>query len=138
LELDGPPVTADPVLLDAVITNLLDNALQHTPSSAPVRVRVGSADPGRVRLTVEDGGAGVPDAELPRLFDRFHRAPRTGATSRPGTGIGLAVVRGFAEAMGGRVLARRSELGGLAIDLDLPEAPSLASPPARAGAAGRP
>jgi signal transduction histidine kinase len=72
-----------------------------------------------VRLTVEDSGPGVADAALVHVFERFYRgeAGRRGAS---GTGIGLAVVRGFVEAMGGRVSARRSELGGLAVDIELP------------------
>ena len=78
---------------------------------------------GFVRLTIEDGGPGVPDDALPRLFDKFYRVPGGPGGSRSGTGIGLAVVRGLIEATGGRVQARRSELGGLAIDLDLPAAP---------------
>ena len=84
-----------------------------------------------VRLTVEDSGPGVPEEALPRLFEKFYRPPRppaaagraaAAAGARSGTGIGLAVVRGLVEAQGGTVRARRSRLGGLAIDLDLPAA----------------
>src|SRR6476646_10782509 len=85
-----------------------------------------------VRLTIEDGGPGVPPEALPRLFEKFYRVPRKGEGSRRGTGIGLAVVRGIVEAMGGQVRARTSSLGGLALDVDLPAAP----PPAPAGAGG--
>jgi signal transduction histidine kinase len=69
----------------------------------------------------------VPDEALPRLFDKFYRVPGAPKGSRSGTGIGLAVVRGLVEAMGGRAAARRSDLGGLAIDLDLPAARAHAS-----------
>jgi two-component system, OmpR family, sensor histidine kinase BaeS len=72
---------------------------------------------------VEDSGPGVPDDSLAWLFDKFYRVTGPGRGSRSGTGVGLAVVRGLAEAMGGRVTARRSDRGGLAIDLDLPIAP---------------
>jgi K+-sensing histidine kinase KdpD len=58
-----------------------------------------------------------------RLFDKFYRVPGRPAGSRGGTGIGLAVVRGLSDAMDATVRARRAELGGLAIDLDLPVAP---------------
>ena len=75
---------------------------------------------GRVRVTIEDGGPGVPAESLPRLFEKFYRVPRKGEGSRRGTGIGLAVVRGLIEAMGGQVVARPSSLGGLAVDFDVP------------------
>jgi two-component system, OmpR family, sensor histidine kinase BaeS len=82
-----------------------------------------------VRVTVEDGGPGVPEDALGRLFEKFYRVPEARRESRAGTGIGLAVVRGLVEAMGGAVHARRSTLGGLAIDIDLPAArvPDLAT-----------
>ena len=70
----------------------------------------------------EDGGPGVPEDALPRLFEKFYRVPGGPRGSRTGTGIGLAVVQGLLEATGGRCAARRSELGDLAIDLDLPVA----------------
>jgi two-component system sensor histidine kinase KdpD len=121
-DLVGPPVAADPVLLDAVVTNILNNAFEHTPPSAPIRIAVGAGEDGFARLTVEDGGPGVPDETLGQLFDRFYQvAPGAGA-ARPGTGVGLAVARGFTEAMGGRIRARRADLGGLAVDVELPKA----------------
>ena len=131
VELAGPPVTVDPVFLDEAVTNALENAIKYAPEDAPIRVvaRPAPAE-GRVRLTIEDGGPGVPDATLPLLFDKFYRVPGTPGGSRSGTGIGLAVVRGLVEAMGGRVEARPSELGGLAIDIDLPAAAALAPAPA--------
>jgi len=120
---DSPPVEVDPVFLDEALTNVLDNAVKYTPAGTRLRVR-SSELPGEpfVRLTVEDAGPGAPDDALPRLFDKFYRVPGADRGSRSGTGVGLAVVRGLVEAMGGRVAARRSELGGLAVDLDLPVA----------------
>ena len=67
---------------------------------------------GFVRLTVEDGGAGVPDEALEHLFEKFYRAPGAAKGSRSGMGIGLAVVHGLVAAMGGQASARRSDLGG--------------------------
>jgi two-component system sensor histidine kinase KdpD len=110
---------ADPVFVDAVLTNLLENEARHTPPGTTVRVSTGPAlEPGFVRLTVEDDGPGVPEAALARLFGKFYRVPGQ-RSSRHGTGIGLAVVQGLVVAMGGQVAARRSALGGLAIDVDL-------------------
>ena len=119
--LDAPPVLVDPVFLDDAVTNVLENAVKYTEPSTPVRI-IAQALPGEgfVRLTIEDGGRGVPEDALPRLFEKFYRVPGGPRGSRAGTGIGLAVVLGLVEASGGRVAARRSALGGLAVDLDLP------------------
>ncbi len=123
LVLDVPPVFVDPVFLDDAVTNVLENAVKYTDPTAPVRVTARAlADEPYVRLTVEDGGRGVPEDALPRLFEKFYRVPGGPRGSRAGTGIGLAVVQGLVEASGGRVKARRSQLGGLAVDLDLPVA----------------
>lgn len=116
------PVLVDPVFLDEALTNVLDNALKFTGPASTIRVTAEAPDGQVVRLVVEDNGAGVPDELLGRVFDKFFRAPPTGIRGRPGTGIGLAVVRGLVEAMGGEVLARRSELGGLAVEIGLRQA----------------
>jgi two-component system sensor histidine kinase KdpD len=122
VRLDAPAVSVDPIFLDEAVTNMLENALKYTPPGTGIRLSAIESDDGFVKLTVEDAGPGVPEDALPRLFDKFYRVPGRSAGSRSGTGIGLAVVRGLVEAMGGRASARRSELGGLAIDLDLPVA----------------
>ncbi len=117
---DGlPAVLVDPVLMGVVLMNLLDNAIVHAASPAPVRISAGPTDDGRVRLVIEDGGAGVPREALPHLFDRFYRVPGSGGGARTGLGIGLSIVRGLVEAMGGIVQASHSRLGGLAIGVTL-------------------
>lgn len=123
VDVSAQPVRVDPIFLDEAFANLLENALKFTSPGDAVHVRAGEiTDDGFVRLTVEDSGPGVPEAALERLFEKFYRAGTDPRASRPGTGIGLAVVRGLTEAMGGRVAARASDLGGLAIDLFLPTA----------------
>jgi two-component system sensor histidine kinase KdpD len=119
IKLDAPPVEVDPIFLDESFTNIVENAIKYTPPDARICIGARVLGDGRIRLTIEDAGPGVPDDALPRLFDKFYRVPGGRRSSRSGTGIGLAVVRGLVEAMGGQVAARRSELGGLAIDLDL-------------------
>ena len=144
VEVASEPVLVDPVFLDEALTNLVENAIRHTTAGTPIRIGSQPADGGFVRLTVEDGGPGVPAAALPHLFEKFFQATpeRRGRQpvrqSRAGTGIGLAVVRGLSEAMGGRAEARASSLGGLAVDLDLPAAElpaELAGPSSTAAAA---
>ena len=117
-----PPVLADEVLMGQVFANTIDNAAKYGGPDAPIRIAAELTPAGRVVVTIEDGGPGVPDDALPRLFEKFYRVPRKGEGSRRGTGIGLAVVRGLVESMGGTVTARRSELGGLAVVFDLPVA----------------
>jgi two-component system sensor histidine kinase KdpD len=115
---DLPSVRADAVLLDQVVSNLLENAVNHAGEGAPIRVSAVMASD-TVRLVIEDGGRGVPETSLPHLFDRFHRVS-TADGARPGFGLGLAVVRGLIEAMGGSVVASHSQLGGLAVTVTLP------------------
>jgi two-component system sensor histidine kinase KdpD len=119
-----PPVLIDAVFLDESLTNLLENAVRYAPPPAPIRVAARSTESGFVTLVVEDGGPGVPVESLESVFDKFYRVARPHEGARRGMGIGLAVVRGLVEAMGGRTLARASELGGLAIELTLPIAAS--------------
>jgi two-component system, OmpR family, sensor histidine kinase KdpD len=123
VRLNVPPVRTDPVFVDAAFRNLVENTIRHTPPGTAVRVSASELNDGYVRLTVEDAGPGVPADALPRIFEKFYRVD--GRTrSRQGTGIGLAVVQGLIEAAGGRVGARASDMGGLAIDVDLPIAPA--------------
>ncbi len=119
-DLRASTVEVDPVFVDEAVANVLDNAVKYTPDGALVRVSASDLGPDRVLLTVEDNGPGVPDEVLSRLFEKFYRAPRGGRPAREGTGIGLAVARGLVEATGGMVVARRSALGGLAVDIELP------------------
>lgn len=116
---DLPPIRADAVLLDTIVANLLENAARYAPPPAPLRIAA-ARHAYRIRLAVEDGGPGVPEAALGRLFDKFFRVEQRGTGSRRGLGIGLAVVRGLAESMGGTVDAAASELGGLAVSVELP------------------
>lgn len=126
---DLPPVLVDEVHLDAVLSNLLDNALKYSPGDSPIRISACQApDGGMVRLVVEDGGSGVPDEALGRLFEKFYRIAPAVAPSRRGSGIGLAIVRGLTEAMDGTVTADRSSLGGLAVTIELPTTAPAALP----------
>lgn len=96
---------ADVDRLGQVLTNLLDNALRHTPSGGHVllsAVRVGE----RLRITVRDDGEGIPAEHLPRIFDRFYRADTARDRAHGGSGVGLSIARSIADAHGGSVSAR--------------------------------
>jgi two-component system sensor histidine kinase KdpD len=131
-----PPVLADAVLLDGLVTNLVENVARHAPAPAPLDIST-REDAGRIRLAVDDGGAGVPEAERERLFDKFYRSPSAAAGSRRGLGVGLAIVRGMTEAMGGTVTAEQSPLGGLRIEVELPAAAAVPADTAGTAAASR-
>jgi two-component system sensor histidine kinase KdpD len=130
IELDLPPdvpnVRADAALLDRVVANLLENAVKYARPDDAIRVRGFASTDATVSLTVEDGGPGVAEEALPLLFDRFYRVERAGEGPRRGFGLGLAVVRGLVDAMGGSVSAARSGLGGLAVTVVLPAAEARA------------
>jgi two-component system sensor histidine kinase KdpD len=123
---DLPPVRADAVLLDGILSNLVENVARHAPAPAPLAIAAATTADGRVSLTIDDGGPGLPDAARSRLFTKFHAPGNAARSSRPGLGLGLAIVRGMAEAMGGSASAAVSPLGGLRIELSLP---AVASPP---------
>jgi two-component system, OmpR family, sensor histidine kinase KdpD len=117
---DLPDVEVDPGLLERVVANLVDNALQHTPPGTGVRV-AGSSLGGRVQLRVVDRGLGVPDPEKELIFEPFQRLGD--APGGDGVGLGLAVAKGLTEAMGGALVAEDTPGGGLTMIVDLRAAP---------------
>jgi two-component system sensor histidine kinase MprB len=123
--LDAEPclVRAAPARLERAIANLLDNACKWNPPAPPTPPARPAGDPIEVRvrggvLEVRDHGPGIAAEDLPRVFDRFYRAP--GARARPGSGLGLAIVRQMAEGHGGAVHAANDPDGGARLTLELP------------------
>ncbi|MGD0064085.1 MAG: DUF4118 domain-containing protein [Streptosporangiaceae bacterium] len=115
---DGfPLVLADPGLLERVLANLFSNALRHSPAGRPPELQAQLVD-GTVLLEVVDHGQGVPDEQKERIFEPFTRV----GDRYPGVGLGLAVAKGFAEAMGGRIVATDTPGGGLTVRITLPAA----------------
>jgi signal transduction histidine kinase len=88
-----------------------------------VRVSARPSEGGAIVLAVDDAGPGVPADALPHLFERFYRVRSGPEGSRHGMGLGLAIAKGFVEAMGGAITAQTSDLGGLGIRIELPAAP---------------
>ncbi|RKN37896.1 sensor histidine kinase [Streptomyces hoynatensis] len=134
VELDIPEtlpfVAADPGLLERSVANIVENAVKYGPAGTPVQVRA-SALGNRVELRVVDRGRGVPDSEKDRIFEPFQRF---GDTPRgDGVGLGLAVARGFAEAMRGTLDAEDTPGGGLTMVLTLPTAAGAQDAPAGEG-----
>ncbi|MBW4090090.1 MAG: sensor histidine kinase KdpD [Proteobacteria bacterium] len=127
LPADLPMLAIDMVLFEQVLFNLLDNAAKYAPGGTAITVRARRHD-GRVRLEVLDEGPGIPADDLGRIFDKFYRAPATDRRP-PGIGLGLAICRGFVEAMGGTITAaNRADRPGAVFSIDLPEPPPLLLP----------
>jgi two-component system sensor histidine kinase KdpD len=112
---DLPLVRADPGLLERVLANLFSNALRHSPPDMRPMLRA-KEDGDRVVLDVVDHGAGVPAGLKERIFEPFARLD----ARSPGVGLGLAVAKGFAEAMGGTIVAIDTPGGGLTVRVTLP------------------
>ncbi len=127
--LEPAPVAGDPVLLERLAQNLLDNAVRYNlPRHGQVTVTSGTAG-GSVYLTVENTGPPVPPYEIPSLFEPFRRVPTTErradsvtASITRGAGLGLSIVRAVARAHGGDVQASPREAGGLIARVRLPAA----------------
>jgi two-component system, OmpR family, sensor histidine kinase MprB len=111
-ELEETTVEGSPVTIERAIWNLLDNAAKWSAPGSRVEVKVADGE-----VVVRDHGPGIDEDDLPKVFDRFYRAPA--ARGRPGSGLGLAIVRQVAEAHGGRVVAERAEGGGTRMTLRL-------------------
>jgi two-component system sensor histidine kinase KdpD len=107
-----PRVLADPGLLERALANVIDNAVRFSPPGVPPRVTAGAVD-GYVDVRVVDRGPGVPRADRERLFVPFQRVGDSGQSE--GVGLGLAVARGFVEAMGGEIEVEDTPGGGLTI-----------------------
>jgi len=125
-----PPVDVDAGLLERAVANVIDNAVRHSPDGSPVRVEAGEVA-GRVDLRVIDRGPGIPLAARERLFRPFQRLG-DGATDT-GVGLGLAVARGFVEAMGGEIAVEDTPGGGLTMVMSLPVATRNRRPERAAG-----
>ncbi len=110
-------VDADLNRLRQVIANLLDNALKYTPAGGRVRIEAGPAEDG-VRIAVRDTGPGIPDEDLPHIWERLYRGDRSRST--PGLGLGLSLVQAIVRAHGGTVAARSLPEGGAEFTVLLP------------------
>ncbi|MEU0523228.1 sensor histidine kinase [Streptomyces niveus] len=130
----GPSLHADPVRLRQAVSNLVSNALRHTPPGGRVTLRsypigpapvpaLGGGGGGEVVLEVSDTGAGIPADDVPHVFDRFWRAEKSRNRSTGGSGLGLAIVLKLAEAHGGTAGVVSTEGQGSVFTLRLPAAP---------------
>ena len=105
-----------PHLFTLAARNLIENAVNHSPRDGAVRCQI-EAEAGKVRLTVEDNGPGIPDSEMPHVTERFFRGAHRNET---GSGLGLAIVKMAAERMGGELQLQNRSQGGLSASIIVP------------------
>jgi PAS domain S-box-containing protein len=122
LELAEVEALADPTAFSRVLENLLTNAVKFSPPGAPIKVEARSLDDDEVVVRVEDEGVGIPAEDLEHVFERFYRAHGSDNMAA-GTGVGLAIVKEFAEAQDGRVWAE-SNSGGSSFSVTLRRPPT--------------
>jgi two-component system sensor histidine kinase CpxA len=112
-------VAGDAELLRSAIENVVRNAVRYTPDSTAAEIVV-ARDGDTVTIAVGDHGPGVPDAELERIFDPFHRVGSARTRESGGTGLGLAIARRAVVVHGGTIAARNLPSGGLEVTVRLP------------------
>ncbi len=118
-DLLGAPVNVDVEMFEKIVSNLLSNAIKFTRKGT---ISVALRDRGEtVELEVADTGIGISEAELPRLFERFHRVENTWSRTQEGSGIGLALLKDLAALHGGSVAARSQPDVGTTISVSLPK-----------------
>jgi K+-sensing histidine kinase KdpD len=117
---DLPVVHTDAVLLERIVANVVDNARRHSPTGRPVSVRAQFVTPDTIRLQIVDHGPGVPTSDYETMFTPFQRL---GDRSGDGVGLGLAIARGFSEAIGASLSPSATPGGGLTMTLTLAVGP---------------
>lgn len=122
---DVPPVLGDPTRIAQILSNLLHNAVRHTPAGGVVMLGARPIrDGAEVEVSVEDTGVGIAPDDLPRIFDRFYQGESVRETG--GTGLGLSIVKQLVEIQGGTVSAASTPGEGTRISFRLPAARSVA------------
>ena len=116
---DLPLLFADPLRLEQVLNNLLENAVKYTEPGGRIRLRASCAG-GQMELRVEDSGLGIPPGDLPHIFERFYRADKARTREQGGTGLGLSIVKHIAQTHGGSVTAESTYGVGTTIIVRLP------------------
>ncbi len=120
---DGLAVWADEEAINQILDNLVDNALKYTPAGGRIGIRW-RVEEGQVCLEIDDTGIGIPDQDLPRIFERFYRVDKARARELGGTGLGLSIVKHLVQAMRGTISATSRVGEGTKFFIRLPLAPA--------------
>lgn len=114
-----PSLSLDPQRLEQIIGNILDNAIRYGPSGGKVEINLQQIRD-EVEITISDNGPGVPEEDLPWIFNRFWRGDKSRSRHGGGTGLGLAIAKQLVEGQGGQISAHNLPTGGLQIRLTFP------------------
>ena len=117
---DLPDIEADPGRITQVLTNILDNALRHTPEGGRIILSAYQIDD-MVELAVQDSGPGLNVEDVDRIFERFYRADASRQREDGGSGLGLAIAKSIVQAHGGQVSAESEPGAGLKVKIRLPK-----------------
>jgi two-component system sensor histidine kinase KdpD len=122
---DLPLVSLDPVLVQQLFVNLLENAAKYTPAGSEIEIRA-AREGGTLVVDVADRGPGIPPGDEERVFERFHRGTHAGVR---GVGLGLPIARAIAQVHGGRLVVANRPGGGAVFRLTLPIGAQPPAPP---------
>jgi signal transduction histidine kinase len=118
-QLNPATVLGDPIMLEQLVRNLVENAIRHNQEDGWLRIET-SVTENRSRLEVSNSGDGIPEFEIERIFEPFSRLENTRGMSNRGFGLGLSIVRAITTAHAGQVSARPNTDGGLVVTVDVP------------------
>jgi signal transduction histidine kinase len=113
-------INADIGMIERVLSNILENAIAHTPPNGKIEINCSKADT-NVTIQIADSGTGIEDTDLPHLFERFYRADKSRSPKIPGTGLGLAIVKEIITLHKGQIKAESPLEGGALFTIELPQ-----------------
>ncbi|WP_026694783.1 ATP-binding protein [Peribacillus kribbensis] len=111
----------DPDKLEQVLTNLIDNAIRHTPERGSVQIVQSRDIQGSLSIEVQDSGSGIPKEDLPFVFERFYKADKARTRGRAGTGLGLAIAQNIVHAHGGQITVKSTLNEGTTFYITIPQ-----------------
>ncbi|WP_409251223.1 ATP-binding protein [Bacillus sp. SCS-153A] len=117
---NGQQINLDPDRIEQVLTNLIDNALRHTPETGSVSVNYKPSQSG-ILVEVSDSGSGIPEEDLPFVFERFYKADKARTRGKSGTGLGLAIAKNIIESHNGQISVHSKVDQGTTFSFFLPQ-----------------
>ncbi|MFC0417810.1 ATP-binding protein [Cytobacillus solani] len=109
-------IQADPLRLEQIILNLLDNSIKYSQAGADIKLKAWQHKKS-IHISIQDNGKGIPEKEIPLIFNRFYRVEKSRTRSLGGTGLGLAIVKELVQAHGAEILVKSKENAGTEVEL---------------------